>query len=54
VGLGRQDAFKLWARDVDEIGSIRSQYVAYQDLKVLRSAARPMKVSRRSTAILAH
>jgi hypothetical protein len=39
VGLGRQDAFKLWARDVDEIGSIRSQYVAYQDLKVLRSAA---------------
>ncbi len=39
VGLGRQDAFKLWARDVDEIGSIRSQYVAYQDLKILRAAA---------------
>ena len=36
VGLGRQDAFKLWARDADEIGSIRSQYVAYQDLKALR------------------
>lgn len=40
IGLGRQDAFKLWARDVDEVASIRSQYVAYQDLKALR-AARP-------------
>ena len=38
VGLGRQDAFKLWARDRDEIASIRSQYVAYQDLKSLRGA----------------
>ena len=28
--------FKLWARDADEIASIRSQYVAYQDLKALR------------------
>jgi len=36
VGLGRQDAFKLWARDAAEIASIRSQYVAYQDLKALR------------------
>jgi len=36
VGLGRQDAFKLWARDADELASIRSQYVAYQDLKALR------------------
>jgi hypothetical protein len=36
IGLGRQDAFKLWARDADEIASIRSQYVAYQDLKALR------------------
>jgi len=36
VGLGRQDAFKLWARDADELASIRRQYVAYQDLKVLR------------------
>ena len=36
VGLGRQDAFKLWARDADERASIRSQYVAYQDLKALR------------------
>ena len=37
IGLGRQDAFKLWARNADEIASIRSQYVAYQDLKGLRS-----------------
>jgi hypothetical protein len=40
VGLGRQDAFKLWARDVDEIGGIRSQYVAYQDLAAQRSPDR--------------
>ena len=37
IGLGRQDAFKLWARDAGELASIRSQYVAYQDLKVLRA-----------------
>lgn len=36
VGLGRQDAFKLWARDAEESASIRSQYIAYQELKVLR------------------
>jgi hypothetical protein len=36
VGLGRQDAFKLWARDAAERASIRSQYVAYQELKALR------------------
>lgn len=36
IGLGRQDAFKLWARDSSENASIRSQYVAYQDLKPLR------------------
>jgi hypothetical protein len=36
VGLGRQDAFKLWARDASETASIRSQYVVYQDLKSLR------------------
>jgi hypothetical protein len=39
VGLGRHDAFKLWARDAAEIASIRSQYVAYQDLKALRGAS---------------
>jgi len=38
VGLGRQDAFKLWARDHCEVASIRSQYVAYQELKALRDA----------------
>ncbi len=38
IGLGRQDAFKLWARDEDEIASIRSQYVAYQELKALRAS----------------
>lgn len=37
VGLGRQDAFKLWARDSEETASIRRQYVAYQDLKCLRT-----------------
>jgi hypothetical protein len=38
IGLGRQDAFKLWARDAAESASIRSQYVVYQDLKSLRGA----------------
>lgn len=38
IGLGRQDAFKLWARDAAEIASIRSQYVAYQELKSLRAS----------------
>jgi hypothetical protein len=36
IGLGRQDAFKLWARDAEESASIRSQYIAYQELKTLR------------------
>ncbi|RDC61187.1 hypothetical protein HME9302_02406 [Alteripontixanthobacter maritimus] len=36
VGLARQDAFKLWARDAAENIAIRGQYVAYQDLKMLR------------------
>lgn len=36
VGLGRQDAFKLWARDDAESRSIRSQYLVYQELKTLR------------------
>ena len=37
VGLGRQDAFKLWARNAAESASIRSQYVVYQELKTLRA-----------------
>ncbi len=36
IGLGRQDAFKLWARDATELAAIRSQYVVYQELKGLR------------------
>lgn len=38
IGLGRRDAFKLWARDAGESAAIRSQYVAYQDLKLLRAS----------------
>ena len=40
IRLSRHDAFKLWARDAAELASIRSQYVAYQDLRALR-AVRP-------------
>lgn len=36
IGLGRQDAFKLWARSPGENAAIRSQYVVYQELKSLR------------------
>ncbi len=36
IGLGRQDAFKLWARDATETAGIRSQYVVYQELRTLR------------------
>ncbi|MDC0887213.1 hypothetical protein OAS19_05430 [Altererythrobacter sp.] len=36
IGLGRCDAFKVWARDAEENIAIRSQYVAYQELKTLR------------------
>ncbi len=36
IGLGRQDAFKLWARNSGESAAIRAQYVAYQELKSLR------------------
>ena len=38
IGLGRCDAFKLWARNAGENVAIRRQYVAYQDLKALRHA----------------
>ena len=36
IGLGRCDAFKLWARNSSENVAIRRRYVAYQDLKALR------------------
>ncbi len=38
IGLGRRDAFRLWARNAAEKTAIRRQYVAYQDLKNLRDA----------------
>jgi len=38
IGLGRGDAFKLWARDMAERSAIRRQYVVYQELKTLRAA----------------
>jgi len=38
VGLGRHDAYKLWARDADERAAIRSQYAAYRDLAMLRGS----------------
>ena len=36
IGLSRCDAFKLWGRTEVENTAIRRQYVAYQDLTVLR------------------
>jgi len=38
IGLGRSDAFKVWGRNAGETAAIRSQYIAYQDLKALRAA----------------
>ncbi len=38
IGLGRQDAFRTWARDAREKTAIRNQYIVYQDLKLLRGA----------------
>ncbi len=37
IGLGRQDAFKLWARDAEESSSIRGQYAVYRDIRELRA-----------------
>lgn len=37
IGLARCDAFRLWGRNEAENTAIRRQYVAYQDLKVLRT-----------------
>lgn len=36
IGLARTDAFRRWGRSELENTAIRRQYVAYQDLKVLR------------------
>ena len=38
IGLGRCDAFRVWGRDAVENAAIRSQYVAYQELKALRQS----------------
>ena len=38
IGLGRCDAFRIWGRTQGETAAIRSQYVAYQELKALRGA----------------
>ena len=37
IGMARCDAFRLWGRTEEENAAIRQQYVAYQDLKTLRS-----------------
>ena len=37
IGLTRRDAFQLWARDSEELASIRRQYIAYQNLKPMRA-----------------
>lgn len=37
IGLGRRDAFQIWARTAAETAAIRTQYVVYQDLKLLRT-----------------
>ena len=37
IGLVRTDAFRRWGRSESENVAIRRQYVAYQDLKALRS-----------------
>ena len=38
IGLSRCDAFRIWGRTQGENAAIRSQYVAYQELKSLRRA----------------
>lgn len=38
IGLGRCDAFRIWGRNAAENAAIRSQYVAYQELKALRQS----------------
>ena len=38
VGLGRQDALRVWARNAPETLSIREQYAIYAELDALRGA----------------
>ncbi len=35
IGMGRGDAFKAWSRSADDQRAIRSQYLAYRELKQL-------------------
>ena len=37
IALGRGDAFKAWSRSVGDQRSIRSQYLAYRELRQLRA-----------------
>lgn len=41
IGLERQDALQLWARNAAEAASIRSQTDMYRDLAELRGAIPP-------------
>jgi hypothetical protein len=38
VGLGRGDAFKQWSGRAGDAAAIRSQYLAYRELRALREA----------------
>lgn len=38
IGLARSDAFRVWARSGAENAAIRAHYVAYQELKALRTS----------------
>ena len=38
IALGRVDAFKAWGAGRDESASIRSQYLAYRELRTLRDS----------------
>ena len=38
IGLGRGDAFKLWSRGAGDKAAIRTQYLAYRELRALREA----------------
>ncbi len=38
IALGRGDAFKTWSRNADDQRTIRSQYLAYRELRQLRDA----------------
>lgn len=50
VGLGRQDAFKLWGRNATELASIRKQYSAYEAIQAVR-ALRPDETDLNEVAV---